>query len=298
MGTSETALRDRTYGGTAPGETAPGGPAPDCAVVIPVYKEDVSADEEKSLRQCLKVLGGRYAVIFAAPRGLDCGRYEQICSGRRPPASVSYEFFKGKFFSGFNGYNALLFCRGFYERFLDYRYILIYQPDAFIFEDGLAFWIGRGYDYVGGPYFDLQRGARAPKRTDYLNGGFSLRKTEFFYRIAKTRSRANVFRYLLLLRYEKLLKKQASLNPLQKMLLLWFGGIKYFCKLLKWELGEDWEWSAYVKKHGKIAPFDEALRFSFDSCPEYAFELNGRSLPLGCHGWTAYYNRLFWDKYI
>jgi hypothetical protein len=68
--------------------------------------------------------------------------------------------------------------------------------------------------------------------------------------------------------------------------------------LLKWDIGEDFEWSAYIRKHGKIAPFDEALRFSFDACPEYAFKLNNNSLPLGCHGWTAYYNRLFWEKFI
>jgi hypothetical protein len=267
-----------------------------CAVVIPVYKDDMSACEEKSLRRCLEVLGG-YPIIFIAPRRLDCERYKQVCSEHKLSAPVSYEFFHNKFFSGFNGYNALMLSGDFYKRFLDYKYILIYQPDAFIFGNDLAAWLERGYDYAGAPVFEVKRGDTAPTHTDFLNGGFSLRRTDFFHQHSK-KMRPKIFWYLLLLEYEKLMKKRQTLNLYQKMRLLIFCSVKYLCKLLQWDIGEDFEWSAYIRKHGAIAPFDEALKFSFDSCAEYAFRLNGGSLPLGCHGWTAYYNRLFWDKYI
>lgn len=264
----------------------------DCAIIIPIYKDELSGNEEKSLRRCLNVLG-KYPVVFIAPYNLSCERYKQICSEYE--SFVSYEFFKNKFFSNFNGYNALMVCGDFYRRFLNYEYILIYQLDAFIFENNLAFWCKQDYDYIGGPYFMLQRGASVPKRTNFFNGGFSLRKTKTFYRLAKTELRLNIFFYLLQSKYDTLMKNQTTLNLLKRVLLSL--GIRFLRKF-KLELNEDFEWSSKIKKYGKIAPFDKALQFSFDSCPEYAFKLNNNSLPLGCHGWTIYYNQLFWKKFI
>jgi hypothetical protein len=264
-----------------------------CAVVIPVYKENLTSLEEVSLRRCLTALG-EYPIIFAAPRRLGCDKHKQICSEYK--SSVSYEFFGNKFFNGFNAYNALMFCGDFYGRFLNYKYILIYQLDAFVFENKLAFWCEQGYDYIGAPVFELRRGADSPNRTNFLNGGFSLRKTETFYKLAKTKHRFKVFFYLLMSKYETLMKKQTLFNILKAAAL--FSWVRLLGKVSGIEPNEDFEWSETIEKHGKIAPFDTALRFSFDSCPEYAFKLTGNSLPFGCHGWPAYYNRLFWKAFM
>ena len=42
---------------------------------------------------------------------------------------------------------------------------------------------------------------------------------------------------------------------------------------------------------------DEGLRFSFEVAPRLCFELNGRRLPFGCHGWHRY-DRTFWEPYL
>jgi hypothetical protein len=282
----------------------------ECAVVIPIYKEGLSPDEEVSLRRCLEVLGG-YQIVFAAASGLNCAKYKSICSapllsdefihsddGGPIDANmpVSYEFFDRKFFSGVNAYSALMASGDFYKRFLNYKYILIYQLDAFVFENKLAFWCGQDYDYVGAPVFELRRGASAPARTDFLNGGFSLRKTAVFYKLAKNKLRFNVFLYLLLSKYDALVKKRGAFNFFTRTFL--FLATRFLYKVFRIEVNEDFAWSLKIKMGGKIAPFNEALRFSFDSCPEYAYKENGEALPFGCHGWTAYYNRLFWKKFI
>jgi len=189
-----------------------------------------------------------------------------------------------------------MFCGDFYGRFLNYRYILIYQLDAFIFENNLKSWCGQDYDYIGAPFFDLRRGTDSPKRTNFLNGGFSLRKTETFYRLATAKHRFNVLFYLLMSEYETVMKKRTVFNILKAVIL--FSWVKLLEKTLGMEPNEDFEWSKTIKKYGRIAPFDKALQFSFDVCPEYAFKLNNRLIPMGCHGWTAYYNRLFWKEFI
>ena len=41
-----------------------------CAIVIPIYKDRLSSFEEKSLKQCVKILS-KYQFIFVSPHGLD-----------------------------------------------------------------------------------------------------------------------------------------------------------------------------------------------------------------------------------
>jgi len=266
----------------------------DCAVVIPIYKEDLTRNEETSLRQCLSVLG-EYPMVFIAPRKLNCEKYKHICSEYNLLAD--YELFNDGLFNGVNGYSALMVSDVFYGRFLNYKYILIYQLDAFVFENDLAFWCGQNYDYVGGPFFELRRGADIPKHTTFLNGGFSLRKTNVFYKLAKKKLRLNFFLYLLWSKLDILKGKRQTVFNLLTAAFLFFA-VTFLRKIFRLEPNEDFEWSKKIKKYGKIAPFDMALRFSFDSCPEYAFKLTDNSLPFGCHGWPGYYNRLFWNKFI
>ena len=46
-----------------------------------------------------------------------------------------------------------------------------------------------------------------------------------------------------------------------------------------------------------IAPFETALKFSFEVAPRQCFEMNNQSLPFGCHAW-ARYDRSFWEPYL
>ena len=50
-------------------------------------------------------------------------------------------------------------------------------------------------------------------------------------------------------------------------------------------------------KEFKIAPIEEAVRFSFELLPQTLFKLNNNKLPTGCHAWWRY-DLEFWRPFI
>ena len=76
------------------------------------------------------------------------------------------------------GYNELLLSENFYTTFSAFKYILIYQPDSYVFRDELMEWCKEGYDYIGAPW--LEDNDEQIKLNGVGNGGFSLRNIEKF----------------------------------------------------------------------------------------------------------------------
>lgn len=120
-------------------------------VVIPVYKPIAGRNEEISLRQCTNVLS-KHPICIVTYKGLDTGWYENLL--KMSGTGFSIEYFDAAYFRDTSGYSALLTCYEFYRRFSDYNYMLIYQPDAYVFSDELDYWCRQGYDYIGAPWFD------------------------------------------------------------------------------------------------------------------------------------------------
>lgn len=146
------------------------------AVLIPIYKNELSRSEQISLQQCKKILD-RYAVILVAPQTMKIENREL--------AGLPVERFPQSFFDGISGYNQLMLSKEFYQRFERYEYILVYQLDAFVFSDRLQHFCELGYDYIGAPWLQGYRYITGLERR-YLhvgNGGFSLRKISAFLRI-------------------------------------------------------------------------------------------------------------------
>ena len=132
------------------------------AVVIPVYRE-LNELEIISLAQCRKVLG-RYPLVFVAPSGKN---FSYFATGDM------VVHFPEKCFCGVRAYSDLLMMPFFYEPFRDFDYILIYQPDAFVFYDALEDFCSLGYDYIGAPWpYYAWLGSRKPKTPRVGNGGF------------------------------------------------------------------------------------------------------------------------------
>jgi hypothetical protein len=170
----------------------------------------------------------------------------------------------------------------FYERFLDCKYILIYQLDGLIFKDELKYWCDKNYDYIGAPWLVQPRGIIRtisnffnPKFDENRkvifnkvgNGGVSLRKVESFYKISKSLGD-------LIQRY---LKKD-----------------EHFIYRT-----EDVFWSIRVSDFYpdfKIPDYKEAVRFSIDRKPKLAFQLNNQILPFACHGFTKPKVKNFWNE--
>ncbi|MFC0514577.1 DUF5672 family protein [Mucilaginibacter angelicae] len=249
------------------------------AVLIPVYKEQPAPQELLSLTRCLEILGG-HPIIFVAPVQLNMAQYRAACD--RFGLHFKAVRFKDHYFEGIAGYNKLMLSAGFYKTFLDYQYILIYQLDAYVFRDELAYWCSKGYDFIGAPhmphenhqgemqflkgYSRLLAAVNRVLRTGYKvsnvgNGGLSLRKTKTCYRL---------------------------LSALSKKVIAWGtnnedGFFKY--------------WGNLLRPLFSLPPDDVALRFSIEQSPSASLKKLGGRLPFGCHAFEKY-EPATWEKHI
>lgn len=216
------------------------------AVVIPVYKENLNEFEKISLTQVQKILD-KYQIIFVAPEGLKADYFI--------PNSKIY-YFPQQFFQNVNTYSALLTSPLFYQAFLEYDYILLYQLDAFVFYDKLEYFCSLGYDYIGAPWPSIWARKIGYKDKIYKarvgNGGFSLRNV-------KTS-----------------LKVLDESNDLTK-------------KLLGIPEDDFWSFMGIIEGSGfKSAPLKIADEFSVEYFPERTVKKNGGKIPFGCHGWYRF----------
>lgn len=231
------------------------------AVVIPVYKQEMSKMEEISLMQCLKILGD-FPVFIICPKNFNKQSYEKF--------NLTFEEFETHYFKGISGYNSLMLASHFYERFLNYDYILIHQLDAFIFKNELENWCSKSYDYIGAPWLatnnltskilkpfqSKKKKKRAPIFYKVGNGGLSLRKTQVFYQISN------------------------ELAPLIKEQLEKKDEIYAI---------EDVFWSLKVPEYFpnfNIPVYKIAAAFALDRKPKIGLKINAGQLPLGCHGFN------------
>lgn len=260
------------------------------AVVIPIYKKILDPFEKISLKQCVKILN-KYNIKLAAPKNLNLNNYFKI------NPDLKTEFFNPYYFKSIKGYNKLMLSQKFYNRFVNYDYILIYQLDAFVFKDELEYWCNKNYDYIGAPSFKNFITDHFKKKFWKVgNGGFSLRKIKKFLKILERlkSSTSDIKKNNSL----KLLNKITRTPIIGSKILKYKNNFEYFS--INPTFNEDYFWGTYAKKISsdfKVPPVKIALKFSFEKNPDYFFILNKKKLPFGCHAWYKY-NLKFWKKYI
>ena len=115
------------------------------AVIIPFYKTQHTPYEIMALQQCFKILSG-HPIIAVKPAHLNL-----------PSEVTQFPFssvisFADDYFKDIQGYNRLMLDADFYKEFLTFEFILIYQLDAFVFKDDLAYWCSQDIDYIGAPW--------------------------------------------------------------------------------------------------------------------------------------------------
>jgi len=250
-------------------------------IIIPLYKESLDPLELISIDQCFKVLG-RYNIVAVKPRSLALTNYPY-------PFKKIYNF-DDKYFDDIAGYNSLMLSSEFYKEFLSNEYMLIYQPDAFVFKDELEAWCNAGYDYIGAPwlregdypdlikklknklkaYFHIkynikQQNSDTPSDLQFENkvgnGGFSLRHVKKFYNLTIS---------------------EATL-------------IKEYSQQNSHRFNEDAFWSIEVNRKStrlKIPGYKKAAHFAIENNGNYGLQLTGGKLPFGCHAWDK--NLEFW----
>lgn len=261
------------------------------AVVVPLHRLPLSADDALSLGRLRKVLG-KHPTYFVAPAGLNI-----------PPDFLEKESvvrFPARYFTYPYGYNRLLMSSCFYKRFSGFRMILIHQLDCLVFRDELDAWCSRDYDYIGAPWLENASGGpdHGGREWKVGNGGFSLRKVSTAISIlAKRIKRGSLFSVppvhlpkpefagWLLTNSRKRIKQHLGLWTVEE-------------ELDNYGENEDRFWALDVlrisKEYAKPS-VDEALRFAFEVEPRLCFEKTKGALPFGCHAWPKH-DRQFWER--
>ena len=260
------------------------------AIVVPIYKENLTEGEILSLKHLDHFLG-KFDKFCVAPRNLNA-----VFPGYK---KVN---FSPKYFESTRTYNKLLLSSKFYKKFLEYEFILIYQLDALVFSDTLLDWCEAGYDYIGAPWMIS---SHLPWLNEVIvgNGGFSLRRVDAFSKVLTSKNLwIDPTKY-----WANICQQYNSLNKhkrLPKRLLLrsrFYNGIKTHIKaFLKKRRNEDYFFSIFgVHYYPKfrVAPIHAALGFSFEVEPRTCFEENNFQIPFGCHAWEKY-DRAFWEPYL
>lgn len=139
-----------------------------CCVVIPVYREDPTGTELQSVRRTFSVFAGR-DIVYLAPGGMSLERWPQ-------PRHCSVLEAPGYFFTGKKSYSELCCRAELYEQLLQYDYMLICQPDCWVFRDDLDAFMALGHDYIGAPW----PAGVAGLKEGVGNGGLSLRRVLSF----------------------------------------------------------------------------------------------------------------------
>ena len=240
------------------------------------------------MRQCYAVLGA-HPIKIITPRGTSLDAYQPGL----PKLDVIY--IDPKWQKSVASYNKLKLSRFFYNLFDDYEFLLTYEPDAFVFRDDLELWCSKNYDYIGAPWFEgFNLATPDSKFLGVGNSGFSLRKVSSVQKILRNIYYNQPFEYSsgirnLLKAYIKIpyrwLRNQSAENYT----------IQSTCNI-----SEDrffGEVAPAYAKDFKVAPIEEAIKFSFEVQPEVLFKLNNQQLPMGCHAWWRY-NLEFWEPII
>jgi hypothetical protein len=239
---------------------------PSVEILIPIYKPSLDADETFSVDRTFKVLSN-YPITFFGPHGLNLEFY----TAKYP--SAKYKFFEKKYFDSVQGYSRLLLQDYFYAAFAEREFMLIVQPDVYLFKDDLALWLNEPYDYVAAPWPNgitlnikfgkFLIGTEGRSFTVYVgNGGLSLRRI-------KT-SRA-------------LIKEHDDIAS-------WFiqsGSNEDLFFSFMGSLSLDFNMPNQIK----------ASLFAMEVNPEYFFHLNGSRLPMGAHAYKQY-SYDFWKQQI
>lgn len=266
-------------------------------VIIPIYKEKPNTNEVISLRQTMCVLG-QYPIVLVCPERLNLDVYENLYVELRGAESLLHESFEEKYFYDIKGYNRLLLSEVFYERFAQYEYMLICQPDAYVFRDELMEWCNKGYDFVGAPLFGTYwEGQSSLQKGKIGNGGLSLRKVESYL---------NFFRGKEHVVPVKEIAKRINFKrkPYTRwlvwilMIIGWRNAPKKVAQRYQWN--EDNFWSIYLDgtNYELTKPSVlESLEFAWERFPSKLYAQLGH-LPFGCHAWEKYEYDTFWKKYI
>jgi len=261
-----------------------------CAIVIPVYKEIPSESENLALEQAFKTLN-IFHFYLVCSEDLNLSHYKIIA--KKHKINLHIKHFQKKYFNNIQGYNKLMLSLNFYSNFIQYKFILIYQLDAWVFKNDLNYWCEKDYDYIGAPWLYLNN-EKSIVFNGVGNGGLSLRKVKSHIRVLKSFSFINKIGYLY-----HLIREQLKYNAFFKVLI---DNVIYnntYHRFNRFSENEDKFWGIIANRNFKwfkVADEKVACGFSVEMFPSYLIKTE-KNIPFGCHAWEKY-GPEFWKKHI
>lgn len=266
------------------------------AIVIPVYKSDLDGNEKVSVRRTIKMLG-HYPIFLVCPEDMnDTSQYDDLAEAAG--IALQKERFDPHYFEGIAGYNRLMLSKSFYARFAEFEFVLICQPDAYVFRDELMAWCSKGYDFVGAPIFGrFSDEVFHPDQSRVGNGGFSLRRIKAFLEYFDGKKHVIETSDIA----ERIGLKEKPMTRWLVWLLMALGWRNKPTSVAKrWKYNEDDFWSGMLNgtRYELSKPeVREAMLFAFERFPSEVYAITG-TLPFGCHAWAKYQYESFWKTYI
>jgi hypothetical protein len=271
-------------------------------IVVPVHRQNLRPSEKASIRRLIEVLG-HHEITFLLPERMrsDGGGGFLRVLGVLPDRHQLW--WEADFrFRSVRTYNRFLMTEEFYQHFSGYSHILIYQPDAWVFDDELMKFCDAHFDYVGAPWF---KGLHRSTPQDALlghagNGGFSLRRVEACIRVLQNREARIEGCVEMALRLSMQQRGLARLAFLALLPWSWVRKNTLRTTGFPAQLQEDMFWSIYAQRLDSMfrpASVAESIPFSWECQPRRLATLNRDRLPFGCHGWEKY-DPSFWSRHI
>ncbi|MBJ6119793.1 hypothetical protein JAO76_16415 [Pontibacter sp. BT310] len=265
-------------------------------IVIPVHTSNPSQEELIAFAQCYKVLAD-HDIFILHPEGLDLEAYSRVNPNIKGVAIDPH------WLSDIKNYNKLKCSPFFYNLFSKYRFLLTYELDAFVFRDELIYWCKKGYDYIGAPWYEgYANTSNSSEIVGVGNSGFSLRNVKHCLRIIKRVDiLCSIYKVFCCCNLDRVISFKRFLMYSKLHLLFKIKGYHFLEPFLTRKyIHEDIYWGIWVSKSFKdfvIAPYREAIQFSFETEPKKLYKINNFKLPFGCHAWLRY-DPMFWSEFI
>lgn len=260
-------------------------------ILIIAHKNSLTVSEQSSLIQCYKILSN-YRIVLICPKNLNIQHYKKLVP------EIEIDFINPKWQSNYRMFNRLKINPLLYKRYKEYKYILFYELDAWVFKDELAYWCNQGYDYIGAPWYDGY--STANEESAFVgvgNGGFSLRKTKSHLKALYT------FSYIVSpkMLFDNLINSnKLTIRKIVSFIFDLTIRNNTFYLFNKSQLNEDSYWCFIIAKKFnwfKIPGEEIASKFSTELNSKMLYFKNNKQLPFGCHAWEKYDSE-FWSNYI
>lgn len=249
-----------------------------CVIIFPLYKSPNQL-ELAFLENGMRLTPG-YRHVIVAPEYLNVDdSYGQL-------QNLEVKRFADAYFDGIPGYNRLLLSKDFYSAFQDFDYILIHQPDVYLFKNELAYWCEKGYDYIGAPWFRPDKLNLKGVAEHWQNLKIYFKRNKLFARRHNKVGNGG----FTLRRISSALEVLERVNP---------SVLRLYTHQTGDAFNEDVFWSLVAPSIAdfRIPDWSEALHFAVEFNPKTAYEFLNQQLPFGCHA-PLRHDPQFWRRFI